>query len=367
MPAVGLSGELICEACFDMASWIKRPQAQASVAGRLDKDAKARKSPVRRSEHLNQPVEELRASFQRVGLERPSTTSNASPRASPADGFPSPSPEKPTYRNSVATLANRFGSAAGARNSPDESETLSTAKPTRDSLRRQDDISPSKVCSACSVPLFSIGESGKVIQIPATGEHYHGRCFSCATCSRPFDGAGKYVELEDGKKVHPTCAPLIPMPRGRSSSVWQPLPLEERPPLETKGTTSPARPAHLTSPRRPKTSATFMPDNLPRIAKDIPLPARTVPSLSSASAALSGRTPRALPRFGGFEVCAGCEGKASFNETVTGPSGRRFHSKCLVCVGCGKRLDAGAKVGEDGKTHCRMCFVSFPTMLLLDR
>jgi LIM domain len=363
MPAIGLFGELICEACFDTASWIKRPRAQPpSVVGQLDEDSRARKSPYRRSQHWNQSVEELRTTFQRVGLGQPSTMSLESPKTSPSVTS-SPSTEQLSKRGSVTALASRFGGGVTSeRVYPDARTTPTSARLMHDSPHRHDDAGQAKVCAACSVPFFSIGDSGQVIQIPATGEHYHARCFLCSTCSRPFDEIGKYVELEDGKKVHVTCAPALPIHETSSGSVWQALPLEQRPHVETKE----SRQVHSTPPRRTKTSATFAPDSLPRAIREPQVPVRTIPSLSSASAALSGRKPRPLPRFGGFEVCAGCEGKASFNETVAGPSGSRFHSKCLVCVDCGKKLDAGAKVGEDGKTHCRMCFVSFLTTLLSD-
>jgi uncharacterized protein with PIN domain len=413
-PSVGLFGELTCDACFDTAAWIKRPQAQqqqqqqpAAVAGRLAREGGNSKvstsSPIRtgRDERFQSSVEELRATFQRAGLEKSSPSAPSSPAtprvAKVTVSSPSPLRESPS-RGSVAALASRFGGAGGVGGGSDVfgDHSNTTMPATRDSYSSPEvttttttTMNPSKVCAACSLPLFSVGESGKkIIQIPATGEHYHERCFLCAECSRPFGGVGKYVELEEGKKrVHEDCAPPL-FHEGRVLGSWKRLPLEE--PRVATPTKAPSTPppagtySPSCSPRRPKTSATFVPDNLPRIAREssslagrgstaptskaeasaaaeaAAAAARgVIPSLSCASAALSTRSPtKALPRFGGFEVCPVCKGKAILSETVAGPSGRRFHPKCLVCGGCKKKLDAGAKVGDGGATFCRVCFVS---------
>lgn len=80
-------------------------------------------------------------------------------------------------------------------------------------------------------------------------------------------------------------------------------------------------------------------------------------------------------RLGGMSVCSGCGAKLSSLESVLGPRGSVWHRNCLKCGGegekkevgwrsglkkeekvCGKKLDSGAKVNEEGEVRCRECF-----------
>ncbi|SNX87814.1 uncharacterized protein MEPE_06525 [Melanopsichium pennsylvanicum] len=82
-------------------------------------------------------------------------------------------------------------------------------------------------------------------------------------------------------------------------------------------------------------------------------------------------------RFGGMQCCAYCGEKLSSLECVLGPRGTQWHKNCLICRGppepepkgvfvnyrrgdrpkwCGKRLDSGAKVNQQGEVRCRACY-----------
>lgn len=115
------------------------------------------------------------------------------------------------------------------------------------------------------------------------------------------------------------------------------------------GSTSNLSPAPLrsTTSRSPATSPS------PRPAKHI-IPAPSSPAKSSIFATRQ-RPPSHL---GGLIVCAGCQLGGTERETVVGPLGRRYHARCLVCGGCERRLDSGAKVDEQGGLRCGGCRVS---------
>jgi hypothetical protein len=82
-------------------------------------------------------------------------------------------------------------------------------------------------------------------------------------------------------------------------------------------------------------------------------------------------------KFGGTGSCPACGILVSPLErgTIAGPRGTRWHAKCLRCgsgpmgaikthrpghkrAGCGKALDDGASLDEQGNAWCRLCFVS---------
>lgn len=91
-----------------------------------------------------------------------------------------------------------------------------------------------------------------------------------------------------------------------------------------------------------------------------PRPAKHIISSPSSPAKSSIFATRQRPpsHLGGLIVCAGCQLGGTERETVVGPLGRRYHARCLVCGGCGRRLDSGAKVGEEGGLRCGGCRVS---------
>ncbi|CDU24304.1 uncharacterized protein SPSC_03375 [Sporisorium scitamineum] len=101
----------------------------------------------------------------------------------------------------------------------------------------------------------------------------------------------------------------------------------------------------------------------------------TVLQTASGNTSLTNPAP-VKGRFGGMHACAFCGEKLSSLESTLGPRGTQWHKTCLICRGppppqpkgiyyvrtkqapliCGKKLDSGAKVNNEGEVRCRECF-----------
>ncbi|KAL0075939.1 hypothetical protein J3Q64DRAFT_1773410 [Phycomyces blakesleeanus] len=60
------------------------------------------------------------------------------------------------------------------------------------------------------------------------------------------------------------------------------------------------------------------------------------------------------PRFGGAPKCPRCQKAVYMAEQVIGPGGP-WHSNCLTCKECNKRLDSSLSE-RDGEVYCKVCY-----------
>ncbi|BGP36236.1 hypothetical protein JCM10449v2_000134 [Rhodotorula kratochvilovae] len=183
-------------------------------------------------------------------------------------------------------------------------------------------------CHRCGRPLGY----GHSVTVPRSGHSFHQRCFTCASCGKPF-GAEKgergFIEV-DGQPYHQKCAPppAAPSPRIANSPFFA---ADSRTLPSSRST-------------RPLAAPSFPPRHLP----NSPSQTRVAPSIFS-------RRERPPSNLGGLLICAGCSARSTEKETVVGPRNTRFHPKCLVCRECARPLDSECRVGEDGALRCEAC------------
>ncbi|GAA5992701.1 hypothetical protein JCM5350_004283, partial [Sporobolomyces pararoseus] len=225
-----------------------------------------------------------------------------------------PAPKR--YRAIVTSLADKEQSSSTSSKSSSASPDTDKPNPLTSELLTDDEPS----CSACSGPLGY----GLSVTLPRTGQSYHSSCFTCATCSKPFEKG--FVEHQ-GLAYHEKCVPTLKVEPAHS--------------LE-----------RLSLP--PSPSRTSRPSLLP------PLPSFTPQVTTNSSSTLPPRSlfstrQRPPSNLGGLLICAGCSVRATEKETVLGPGGRRYHRKCLVCGGCKRELDSEVRGGETGILRCEAC------------
>ncbi|QRW05295.1 lim-type zinc finger-containing protein [Ceratobasidium sp. AG-Ba] len=241
-------------------------------------------------------------------------------------------------------------------------------------------IESTERCFKCDEKLHLDG-SNMFVTVPGyaktgnTGEFtpartFHVDCFTCSVCELPFGGdawegqQARFVQLKD-MIAHPECAPPIVR-----TATYTPAP----PKANRAVKTAPQAPE---APMRSAPARDYAINRLPSAASAAP-PAAPAPVTNRPRAGTMGATGNA-PRFGGSMYCPWCSKSVSPMEMGTrpGPNGSRWHSSCLVCggkdakknrknpkdPGCGKQLDSGAKVDQDGGVWCRECIDKLPADL----
>ncbi|GAA6008104.1 hypothetical protein JCM10207_007031 [Rhodosporidiobolus poonsookiae] len=236
-------------------------------------------------------------------------------------------PPPPRYRALVTSLAepDRFASPP----SPSGSDSPPSEPPLTLPLEASD-----PACSACGLAL---GYDTSVT-VPRSAKSFHRGCFKCAKCELPFgETQGERGFVQRGELAyHDKCTPppASPSPSIRSSPFFTSDAAQKTTPLSSRT----SRPLSLSS--LPSTSSKPLP----------PAPAITFPAPT-----LFARRPRPPSGLGGLLVCAGCGTRATDRETVPGPKSRRYHARCLVCVGCGRALDSAVRESGDGRLRCEGC------------
>ncbi|KAF5390215.1 hypothetical protein D9757_002802 [Collybiopsis confluens] len=225
-------------------------------------------------------------------------------------------------------------------------------------------------CAKCGKQLFSVHEGGKYVTVPVdadTTKIYHTACFTCSACGLEFkqnaQGQTAFVKADEGP-CHIECAPQEKVIiRKAPSPLAQPLPIRRSHAISKSINSLPSTPtmgSYVSSRYSPPVSA---------------------PAMSASNS---------VPRFGGSSSCPRCKksisqitfGISEGERSVQGPNGTRWHRKCLVCggkkepskglilrgrderkqneLGCGKRLDSGAKILGDNGVLCRECWLLLP-------
>ncbi|PPQ89390.1 hypothetical protein CVT25_002208, partial [Psilocybe cyanescens] len=242
-------------------------------------------------------------------------------------------------------------------------------------------VTVTSVCGKCSRPVLNPREGGQFVTIPGADENdaphmYHTECFRCAVCEKPFNDAKKgqvsFIKSDAG----PCHTQVVSLPTYIFTTLTLPLqcaPTEQfviRKPISTKSLYQPT----FIGP--PKSSPNHFSSK--QSSNSMISPIRTQePTYISHSP-----VKPAFPRFGGQNVCPGCQKPVSVMEfgVVPGPQGTRWHASCLVCggkkevtravllgrvreskrlgePGCGKKLDSAAKSDGDGGIWCRECLL----------
>eukprot|EP01124_Arcella_intermedia_P020598 TRINITY_DN28085_c0_g1_i1.p1 TRINITY_DN28085_c0_g1~~TRINITY_DN28085_c0_g1_i1.p1 ORF type:complete len:149 (-),score=28.33 TRINITY_DN28085_c0_g1_i1:37-483(-) len=62
-----------------------------------------------------------------------------------------------------------------------------------------------------------------------------------------------------------------------------------------------------------------------------------------------------MSKFGGGEKCARCLKTVYANEKSIA-AGKNWHTACLKCPDCNKRLDATILTERDGEVYCKACY-----------
>jgi len=62
-----------------------------------------------------------------------------------------------------------------------------------------------------------------------------------------------------------------------------------------------------------------------------------------------------MSKLGGGEKCARC-GKTVYANEKAIAAGKNWHSACLKCPDCNKRLDATIITERDGQVYCKACY-----------
>ncbi|ODQ50890.1 hypothetical protein SAICODRAFT_21239 [Saitoella complicata NRRL Y-17804] len=161
------------------------------------------------------------------------------------------------------------------------------------------------------------------------GAKHHRECFKCGVCAGEFDEGPTSVVTYNGELAHPRCAPVV--------STW------------TERT--------IMTPRK--------------MVPIFPKPNSASPNRRDFSNATAPKSPtpgffstrnRPLPRFGGAEKCpaAGCGLNVYPTDSHPGPRGKKWHKKCIRCVGCSAQGDSTSYVEIDEKMgaisiFCRAC------------
>lgn len=194
------------------------------------------------------------------------------------------------------------------------------------------------------------------------------------------DGHGPPSNLPQSDFNKPLPAIPFPSPPILLHAPQPRRPLLVEPPEFIVGSREPSPSPSITLPQTPTTPPPIHDSPSPEgttlatlatLASPTPPPPRP-----TASAPASAPAPR--PRkFGGTGSCPACGILVCPLErgTIAGPRGTRWHAKCLKCgggpmiaisahrpgqkrAGCGKALDDGASLDEQGHAWCRLCFVS---------
>ncbi|KAH7091806.1 hypothetical protein BKA62DRAFT_676799 [Auriculariales sp. MPI-PUGE-AT-0066] len=285
------------------------------------------------------------------------------------------------------------------------STSTSTSDAVSISPRQSVDLSDEARCSTCDRALFNIAGGGS---------HY-------------AYGQAMFVKPPGVGPVHLECAPLekvVPstfaVRRGRAQSMVMDTSSfhygQENESLEDLMSSISTESASSTNAGSGAGSGTLRGLKSPSMA-DVSLSGVAFRPSPSASASIAlpptGSSPGALSKASssglGRQTCAGCGAGVVPMErgVVAGPSGSRWHTACLVCggrdstpppsdfrtvrtrtksfgssapasavvakrereegkVGCGKKLDSGARCDEQGTPYCRECWMSLqhrsPTM-----
>ncbi|KAI5481379.1 zinc finger, LIM-type protein [Pseudohyphozyma bogoriensis] len=222
------------------------------------------------------------------------------------------------WHKECAPAPRRYKAIVTSLREPVADDDSTTPSPTSPVEIKDDE----GACSACGQALgFDLS-----VTLPRSGKSYHQACFRCAACEHPFGtspGQRQFVEYKN-TAYHPSCAPARPpSPVKRAASVR----------------TSTSR-ASIPTPIKIPSAQASLPAPLPSPFKS--------PSIFSTRV----RPPAGL---GGLLVCAGCSVRATEKETVMGPKGKRYHSKCLVCGSCSRSLDSECRVNDDGGLRCLEC------------
>ncbi|KAF9569702.1 hypothetical protein CPC08DRAFT_701595 [Agrocybe pediades] len=287
------------------------------------------------------------SSLPRAARQQPNTSENTtSPSPSSAIGYSLAPKHNPSNIKELSNGGSNFG-----RSSIKEIRSPPVA------------VNSASRCVKCGNPILNLRQGGQYVTIPGVDENavpqiYHPDCFRCAVCDKPLNdvkkGSTSFVRNDSGP-CHTQCAPpqhfIVQKisPKSLSDAMESSKPLAQFPP-PSKASVNNAKPSQSASQR------TY---NIP----------------------LGSSTKSALPRFGGQNVCPGCQKTVALMErgVVPGPQGTRWHASCLVCggkrevtrtyllgrsredkkdvPGCGKKLDSAARTDGEGGVWCRECLL----------